>query len=87
MLCQRCLTREALSQDGAPVTCHLFGEIEGHFCSECVLELQRPYEEELRSSIAERVPGLSDDDLRAVPDQMLKFTLCLPIPPIPTTRP
>jgi hypothetical protein len=83
MLCERCHTREALSQDGAPVTCNLFGEIEGHFCSECVVELQRPYERELRNSIAERAPDLTDADLAAMPDQMLKFTLCLPIPAAP----
>jgi hypothetical protein len=83
MLCERCQAREALSQNGAPVTCNLFGEIEGYFCSECVVELQRPYDRELRHSIAERAPGLTDADLAAVPDQMLKFTLCLPIPPIP----
>jgi hypothetical protein len=80
MLCQRCQTREALSREDAPVTCHLFGEIEGRFCADCVLELQRPYEEQLRRSIAERAPQLSDADLAAFPDQMLKFTLCLPIP-------
>lgn len=87
MLCDRCRTREALSRDGAPVTCNLFGEIEGHFCSECVLELQRPYERELRDSIAERAPALTDADLAAVPDQMLKFTVCLPIPAVPSTQP
>ena len=80
MLCEHCHTREALSRDGAPVTCYLFGEIEGRFCSECLVELQRPYERELRNSIAERAPSLTDADLAAVPDQMLKFTVCLPIP-------
>lgn len=83
MLCERCRTREALSRDGVPVTCNLFGEIEGHFCSECVVELQRPYERRLRDTIAERAPALTDADLAAVPDQMLKFTVCLPIPVVP----
>jgi len=72
--------RDAISQDGTPVTCRLFGEIEGCFCTDCVLELQRPYEERLRESIAEKAPDLTPRDLEAVPDQMLKFTLCLPIP-------
>ena len=87
MLCERCQAREALSQDGTPVPCNLFGEIEGYFCSECVVELQEPYDRKLRDSIAERAPALSDADLAAVPDQMLKFTLCLPIPHIPPARP
>ncbi len=80
MLCERCGTREALTRNGEPVPCHLFGEIRGYFCPECVVELQRPYERELRDSIAERAPALTEADLAAVPDQMLKFTLCLPIP-------
>ncbi len=79
----RCHTRDAITQDGHPVDCHLFGEIEGHFCAECLLELQRPYEAELRHRISDRAPALTDEDLAAVPDQMLKFTLCLPIPPLP----
>ena len=65
MLCEHCHTREALTRDGAPVTCYLFGEIEGRFCSECLVELQRPYERELRNSIAERAPSLTDADLAA----------------------
>lgn len=80
MLCERCGAREALSRDGEPVPCHLFGEIRGCFCPECVVELQQPYERELRQSIAERAPGITDEQLAAMPDQMLKFTLCLPIP-------
>jgi hypothetical protein len=86
MVCEHCRTREALTQDGAPVTCYLFGEIEGHFCPECLRELQAPYERELRKSIAEHAPGLTDADLAALPDQMLKFTVCLPIPAIPPTK-
>jgi hypothetical protein len=81
MLCQHCRTRDAITQDGVPVLCNLFGEIEGHFCSECLVELQKPYEKELRKSIAERAPELTEQDLAAVPDQMLKFTISLPIPP------
>ncbi|MFN8650655.1 MAG: hypothetical protein U0133_16485 [Gemmatimonadales bacterium] len=77
MLCQRCGIREPVRRDGEPVLCHLFGEIRGYFCPECVIELQQPYERELRNSIAERAP---EADIEAVPDQMLKFTLCLPIP-------
>src|SRR5512143_4150440 len=84
MLCERCGTREALTRDGEPVPCHLFGEIRGYFCPECVVELQRPYDRELRDSIAARAPGLTEADLAAVPDQMLKFTLCLPIPRVPS---
>ena len=83
MLCEHCQTREALTQDGVPVTCNLFGEIEGHFCSECLRELQVPYELGLRKSIAERAPQLTEADLAAMPDQMLKFTVCLPIPAVP----
>jgi hypothetical protein len=86
MVCEHCRTRAALTQDGVPVTCYLFGEIEGHFCSECLRELQAPYERELRKSIAERAPELTDADLAAVPDQMLKFTVCLPIPAISPTE-
>ena len=81
MLCQYCHSREAIERDGAPARCNLFGEIEGYFCAECLLELQRPYEEALREEIAQRAPELSEADLALVPDQMLKFTLCLPIPP------
>ncbi len=87
MLCERCGAREAMTRAGEPVPCHLFGEIRGYFCPECVLELQRPYERELLETIAERAPSLSDADLAAVPDQMLKFTLCLPIPPAESVHP
>lgn len=80
MKCERCGIREAMCEDGVPVACHLFEQIEGFFCPECVLELQRPYEAALRRSIAEKAPGLTDADLDAVPNQMLKFTLSLPIP-------
>lgn len=79
MLCQRCGVREPVGRDGEPVLCHLFGEIRGYFCPECVVELQRPYERELRDSIAAHAPDAAID---AVPDQMLKFTLCLPIPAV-----
>ncbi len=82
MLCQRCQAREAISRDGRPVLCHLFGEIDGFFCAECVLELQQPYEASLRQSIAERAPALTDGELAGLPDQMLKFTISLPIPTI-----
>lgn len=80
MLCQHCRSRDALERDGHPVEIHLFGEITGHFCAECIVVLQEPYNQELRASIARRAPGLTEADLGAVPDQMLKFTLCLPIP-------
>jgi len=80
MLCQRCHAREAVHRDGEPVTCHLFGEIDGYFCAECVLELQQPYEASLRRSIAERAPAITEHDLAELPDQMLKFTISLPIP-------
>ena len=84
MRCERCQLREAVARDGHPVPCHLFGEIHGYFCSECLVELQRPFDEALRQEIALRVPELSDGDLARLPDQMLKFTLCLPIPRQPT---
>ena len=81
MRCQYCHTREAITQDGVAVTCHLFGEIEGAFCADCLVELQRPYEAALLREIRTKAPGLTDEDLARMPDQMLKFTLCLPIPP------
>lgn len=84
MTCDRCHSREAVERNGQPVPCHLFGEIHGHFCADCLVALQRPYDDALRQEIALRAPELSDDDLARVPDQMLKFTLCLPIPPQPT---
>lgn len=81
MLCQRCHTGDAITRDGQTVTCHLFGEITGAFCADCLVELQRPYDAALRERISDRLPALSDADLARFPDQMLKFTLCLPIPP------
>jgi hypothetical protein len=83
MLCEHCHTQEAIERDGKPVHCHLFGDIDGCFCPDCLLDLERPYEEALRRDIAARAPDLTDTDLAAFPDQMLKFTLCLPIPPQP----
>ncbi|HTS86952.1 MAG TPA: hypothetical protein VMG41_00545 [Gemmatimonadales bacterium] len=80
MLCERCHLRPAIERDGEPARCLLFGEIDGYFCPECLRELQQPHEEQLRRDIAARAPDLSEADLAAVPDQMLKFTLCLPIP-------
>ena len=80
MLCQRCHSHDAVVQNGQPVRCNLFGEIEGYFCDECLVALQQPYEEALRQDIAARAPRLTESDLAAVPDQMLKFTVCLPIP-------
>jgi hypothetical protein len=80
MLCQRCQLRDAVERDGQPVRVNLFGEIEGYFCAECLVALQQPYEAALRREIARRAPELTESDLAAVPDQMLKFTLCLPIP-------
>ena len=80
MLCQRCDSRVALVRDGRPVRVHLFGTIEGYFCGECVVALQQPCDAGLRAQIASRAPALTEADLSAVPDQMLKFTLCLPIP-------
>jgi len=84
MLCNRCQTREAIASAGQAVPCHLFGEIHGYFCAECLVDLQHPYDDALRQAIARRAPELSDDDLARLPDQMLKFTLCLPIPRQPT---
>lgn len=80
MRCQRCDAQDALEKDGAPALLRLFEDIEGYYCADCVLELQRPFNAELRRSIAERAPVLTQADLEAVPDQMLKFTMCLPIP-------
>lgn len=80
MLCPRCQSRDAIEQDGLPAPCNLFGEIEGYFCGECLLALQRPYEEGLKREITARAPDLTEADLARLPDQMLKFTLCLPIP-------
>lgn len=80
MRCQRCDAREALTKNGAPALLRLFEDIEGYYCAECVLDLQRPFNAELRRSIADRAPVLTQADLDEVPDQMLKFTMCLPIP-------
>jgi hypothetical protein len=80
MLCETCHTRPALERDGKPVTMNLFGEVEGCFCAECVLAYQQPHEAELRRSIAEHVPQITAEQLEAMPDQMLKFTLCVPVP-------
>ena len=80
MLCQSCHTRPALEREGKPVVMNLFGEVEGCFCEECVLTFEEPHDTELRRSIAERAPQITDDQLAALPDQMLKFTLCVPIP-------
>ncbi len=80
MLCQLCASRPALEQDGHPQWLHLFEDISGYYCAECTLVLQEPHEAELRRSVAERAPGITDEQLAAVPDQMLKFTMCLPIP-------
>lgn len=87
MRCQRCDQQDALEKDGAPALLRLFEDIEGYFCATCILDLQRPHNEHLRRSIAERAPGLTEGDLAAVPDQMLKFTVCLPIPGRPASRP
>jgi hypothetical protein len=65
----------------------LFEDIEGFFCATCVVELQEPFNADLRRSIAARAPTLTEADLAAVPDQMLKFTLCLPIQPVPGGAP
>lgn len=87
MRCQRCDRQDALEKDGAPALLRLFEDIEGYFCAACVLDLQRPHNAQLRHSIAERAPGLTEQDLEAVPDQMLKFTMCLPIPGQPGPDP
>jgi protein-arginine kinase activator protein McsA len=79
MKCQQCFQRPALERDGRPAFLSLFGTVEGYFCEECAREIQRPYEEELRRSVAERAPQLTDEDLAGLPDQMLKFTVTLPI--------
>lgn len=84
MHCQHCQSRDALERDGIPVRVSLFGEIEGCFCAECIVTLQEPYNRELRAEIAERAPALTEADLASVPDQMLKFTLCFPIPRQPS---
>ncbi len=85
--CPRCHRQDALEKDGAPALLRLFEDIEGYFCAACVLDLQRPHNADLRRSIAERAPGLTEADLAAVPDQMLKFTVCLPVPGLPGAPP
>ncbi len=80
MRCQHCQSRDALERDGIPVQVQLFGEIEGCFCAECIVALQEPYNRGLRADIAIKAPELSELELESVPDQMLKFTLCFPIP-------
>lgn len=80
MRCQRCQVQDALEKNGVPALLSIFEEIEGYFCAPCVVELQRPYNARLRRSIAERAASLTEADLAAMPDQMLKYTMCLPIP-------
>jgi hypothetical protein len=79
MLCDRCHSRDAVAREGIPTHCDLFGEIHGYFCAECILEMQQPYEQALRKSIETLRPDLTEADLAAVPDQMLKFTLTFPV--------
>ena len=80
MQCQTCHVRPALERDGQPVRLTLFGTIDGYICEDCALEVQRPFNAELRRSIGTRAPQLTEEDLGRLPDQMLKFTLMLPIP-------
>ena len=80
MLCETCHERPALTKNGEPARLVLFGSIEGYFCAKCALEHQSPFNAELRRSIAERAPNVSEEDLARIPDQMLKFTLNLPLP-------
>jgi hypothetical protein len=80
MLCQHCHSESALEQDGRPAELHLFEDTTGYFCAECTVILQEPHNVALRRSIAERAPQVTDEQLAAVPDQMLKYTLHLPIP-------
>lgn len=80
MLCQHCGGESALEQDGRPVELHLFETTSGYFCAECTVILQEPHNAALRRSVAERAPQVTDEQLAAMPDQMLKFTLHLPIP-------
>ena len=80
MLCQACKTRPALEREGTPVVMSLFGESSGCFCGDCVLAFQQPHNAELRRSIAERAPNITDEQLASVPGQMLKYTLCIPVP-------
>ena len=80
MQCQTCQLRPALERDGHPVRLTLFGTVDGYFCEACALEIQKPFNAELRRSIRLRAPQLTAEDLSRVPDQMLKFTLMLPIP-------
>ena len=58
----------------------LFGTIDGYLCEDCALEVQKPFNAELRHAIELRAPQITAADLSRLPDQMLKFTLMLPIP-------
>lgn len=80
MQCERCGRHEALERDGVPARLRLFESWDGYLCERCVLELQEPYNRELRDRIAEQAPHLTDEDLARFPDQMLKFTMHLPLP-------
>ncbi|MEP6572369.1 MAG: hypothetical protein ABJD11_06720 [Gemmatimonadota bacterium] len=80
MLCETCHERDALERNGQAARMSLFGSIEGFFCAECALKHQEPFNAGFRESVAERAPYLTEEDLAAVPDQMLKYTLNLPIP-------
>jgi hypothetical protein len=80
MLCQHCGSASALEQDGRPVELHMFEKTSGYFCADCAIILQEPHNAALRRSIAERAPQVTDEQLAALPDQMLKYTLNLPIP-------
>jgi hypothetical protein len=84
MRCQHCQSHDALEQDGHPVLLHLFEDISGYYCAECTVLLQQPRNAALRQSIAERAPAVTDEQLAAMPDQMLKYTMCLPIPQMVT---
>ena len=80
MLCQTCHVHPALERDGQPVRLTLFGTIDGYLCEACALEVQKPFNAELRHAIELRAPQITAADLSRLPDQMLKFTLMLPIP-------
>ncbi len=80
MRCERCGEHEALEQDGTPVRIRLFESWEGYACERCVLEIQEPYNLELRERVSELAPHLTAEELSRFPDQMLKFTVCLPLP-------
>ena len=80
MKCQNCRQHNALERDGRPVFLSLFGTVEGYFCEQCTREIQKPYEEELRRSVSERAPQLTEADLAGFPTQMFKYTVTMPIP-------